>query len=56
MRKIEDLQDRIVTKSFKLMYKKACEEQYKKDDRIISPRMREIWKLRDWYFEEKERQ
>lgn len=34
------------------LYKKACREQIKIDPRIVSPDMKNIQELREWYFKE----
>ena len=44
------LQDKYVEVGLRLLYIKACKEQVTKDARVVSPRMKEIQDLKDWYF------
>ena len=47
MNKIEE---KYMRYAFSKLYIKACKEQMTKDDRIVSPRMRDIDELKKWYF------
>ena len=44
------LQDRYVEYGLHQLYVKAVVEQAQKDHRIVSPEMKIIQELRDWYF------
>jgi hypothetical protein len=48
---IEDRESEVVNVAFTLLYMRAYKEQAEKDSRIISPRMRDILQLKEWYFE-----